>query len=134
MRLVSVLGVAAAVLVLAALVMVVELGRFFGRKPEARGRRIPATRATAPRFVSFRFVGFDAGRPLVRDTSFWGFRTNVPIQWLPRTHWAIWSMRQEGSTPVVIHQVVFVPSTLPETHDRNWYHRNGMNLASALAR
>ena len=60
------MGVAAAVLVLAALVMVVELGRFFGRKPEARGRRIPATRATAPRFVSFRFVGFDAGRPLVR--------------------------------------------------------------------
>jgi hypothetical protein len=35
--------------------------------------------------VSFRFVGFDAGRPLVRGTSFRGFRTNVPNQWLPRT-------------------------------------------------
>ena len=56
------------------------------------------------RFVSFRFVGFDAGRPLVRGTSFWGFRTNVPIQWLPRTHWAIWSIRQEGSTPVLLSQ------------------------------
>jgi hypothetical protein len=25
--------------------------------------------------ITFRFVGFDAGRPLVRDTSFWGFRS-----------------------------------------------------------
>ena len=29
--------------------------------------------------VSFRFVGFDAGRPLVSSTSFWGFRSNVPM-------------------------------------------------------
>ena len=34
------------------------------------------------RFVSFRFVSFDAGRPLVSGTSFWGFRTNVPTQWI----------------------------------------------------
>ena len=35
------------------------------------------TAAAVVRFVSFRFVGFDAGRPLLRGTSFWGFRTNV---------------------------------------------------------
>ena len=69
--------------------------------------------------VSFRFVSFclmpvAQGRPLLRGTSFWGFRTNVPIQWLPRTHWAAWSIRQEGSTPVVIHQVVVV-ETLAES-------------------
>ena len=29
------------------------------------------------RFVSFRFVLFDAGRPLLRGTSFWGFRTTA---------------------------------------------------------
>ena len=62
------------------------------------------------RFVSFRFVGFDAGRPLVSGTSFWGFRSNVPNQWLPRTHWAAWSIRQEGSTPVVIHLDKFPPT------------------------
>ena len=64
------------------------------------------------RSVSFRFVsvGFDAGRPLVSDTSFWGVRSNVPIQWLPRTHWADWPIRQEGSTPVVIHLDNFPPT------------------------
>ena len=47
-------------------------------EPEAGGHT-----HTHTRFVSFRFVGFDAGRPLLRGTSFWGFRTNVPTQWLP---------------------------------------------------
>ena len=51
-------------------------------------------------FVSFRFKGFDAGRPLVRDTPFWGIRSNV--QFNGCTHWADWSIRQEGSTPVVL--------------------------------
>ena len=67
-------------------------------------------RQQAVRFVSFRFVRSDAGRPLVRGTSFWGFRSNVPIQWLPRTHWADWPIRQEGSTPVVIHLDKFPPT------------------------
>ena len=33
---------------------------------------------------------------------------------MPRTHWADWSIRQEGSTPIVIHQVVVV-ETLAES-------------------
>ena len=38
----------------------------------------------------------------------------------PRTHWADWSIRQEGSTPVIIHQVVAVEvavETLAEVVD-----------------
>ena len=42
------------------------------------------------------------------------FGLTFPIQWLPRIHWAAWSIRQEGSTPVVIHQVVVV-ETLAES-------------------
>ena len=75
--------------------------------------RFVSFRFVSFRSVSFRFVGIDAGRPLVRGTSFWGFRTNVNSM-LPRTHWAAWSIRQEGSTPVVIHQVAVV-ETLAES-------------------
>ena len=56
MRLVSVLGVAAAVLVLAALVMVVELGRFWGSPRPGAGEFGNQGHRTTFRFVSFRWV------------------------------------------------------------------------------
>ena len=41
--------------------------------------------------TSFRFVSLDLmpGAPSMTGTSFWGFRTNTPIQWRP-TH-LVWS-------------------------------------------
>ena len=65
---------------------------------------------------TFRFVGFDAGRPLVRDTPFWGIRSNV--QFNGCTHWADWSIRQEGSTPVVL--VRKTQSFRPENYSDIW--------------